>query len=308
MYTSYAAKTGRHKIIYVITLLSVIWLFFSEANAQEAHSAEAQRHFIWTVESGRNTVYLLGSIHILKPDSYPLPQEVEKIFECCRKIVFETDLDGMNDAESQKKILKQGHYSSGRTLSENISQETYALLKKRAGAAGLPVSRFEGLRPWFAAMTLTGMELKRLGFDPALGLDQYFYQRAKKEGREMIFLETNGIQLNLMTSLNKRHQDEFLRGVLKELGVIETLAADMLDAWKTGDTDKLDSILKISNAGEPAVYDRFFIQRNKRWISKIQRLMKQDDDVLIIVGAGHLVGKDSLVDLLKKKGYDVQQR
>lgn len=292
----------------VISLLAVIWLFASDAHALEGRNSEAERHFIWTVETGRNTVYLLGSIHILKQDSYPLPREVEKIFDCCRKIVFETDLDGMNDPESQKRIMKLGLYPSGLTLQENISQETYSLVKKRADAAGLPVSQFDRFRPWFAAMTLTGIELQRLGFDPALGLDRYFYQKAKKEGREMIFLETNDMQLNLMTSLNKRHQDDFLRGVIKELDVVETLASDMLDAWKTGDAEKLDSILKISHAEEPDIYDRFFIQRNKRWISIIQRLMNQDDDVLIIVGAGHLVGKDSVIELLKKKGYDVQQR
>jgi uncharacterized protein YbaP (TraB family) len=96
--------------------------------------------------------------------------------------------------------------------------------------------------------------------------------------------------------------------VLKELDVIEALASDMLDSWKTGDDAKLDSILQISHAEEPDIYDRFFIQRNKRWMSKIQRLMKQDEDILIIVGAGHLVGRDSLIELLKKKGYEVQQR
>jgi len=181
-------------------------------------------------------------------------------------------------------------------------------MKKRADAAGLPVSQFESFRPWFAAMTLTGMELQRLGFDPALGIDRYFYHKAKKEGREMVFLETNDIQLDLMASLNERHQDDFLRGVLKELDVIETLASDMLDAWKTGNAEKLDSILKMGHAEEPAVYDRFFIQRNRRWISIIQRLMKQDDDVLIIVGAGHLAGPDSVTELLKKKGYEVHQR
>ena len=308
MYRWHPAMPGRHNIKYILSLLALIFLCVSDAPAHEGHTTEGQRHFIWTVASGRNTVYFLGSIHILKQDSYPLPREVEQIFECCKQIVFETDLDGMNDPESQKRIMKQGLYPAGRTLPENISEETYALVKKRADAAGLPVSQFERFRPWFAAMTLTGMELQRLGYDPGLGIDRYFFQKAKKEGRKMIFLETNDMQLNLMTSLNKRHQDAFLRGVLKELDVIEALASDMLDSWKTGDDAKLDSILQISHAEEPDIYDRFFIQRNKRWMSKIQRLMKQDDDVLIIVGAGHLVGRDSLIELLKKKGYEVQQR
>lgn len=308
MYSFYPAGLIRHKIRYLVLLLATVFICAGLVHAQDGHNQKPKRNFIWSVESGSNTVYLLGSIHVLKQESYPLPAEVERIFDCCEKIAFETDLDGMNDPASQQRMLRQGLYSSGQTLSENISPETYSLLNKRLEAEGLSIGQFDTLRPWLIAMTIAGTELKRLGFDPDLGLDRYFYQKAKKAGKEMIFLETNEMQLNLMTSLNRRHQEAFLKGVLRELDIVESLASDMLGAWKTGDTEKLDTILKMSHAEEPDIYDRFFIQRNKRWISTIQKLLKQDGDVLIIVGAGHLAGKDSVIDLLKKKGYKVQQR
>jgi len=113
MYTCYAVKRFAQKTTYIISVLAMLWLSAIDARAYEGHNAEAQRHFIWAVESGRNTVYLLGSLHVLKQDSYPLSREVEKIFECCKKIVFETDLDEMIGPEAQKRILKRGLYPSG---------------------------------------------------------------------------------------------------------------------------------------------------------------------------------------------------
>jgi uncharacterized protein YbaP (TraB family) len=268
----------------------------------------AQKHFLWAVESERNTVYLLGSMHILKQDSYPLPAAIESTYGCCRKIVFETDLDGMNDPESQGMIMKKGLYPQGQKLSEHISSETYSLLQKRLATSGLSIAQFEQFRPWFMALSIGSMELQRLGYDPNLGIDRYFFEKAKRDGKEKIFFEANSFQLNLMASLNNRHQDMFLKGVLKELDVVESLAADMLDAWETGNTGKLDAILQKSHSEDPAIYKRFFTDRNRNWVSKIRRFLKQHDDVLIIVGAGHLVGKDSVVDLLRQHGYKVRQK
>jgi uncharacterized protein YbaP (TraB family) len=214
----------------------------------------------------------------------------------------------MNDPESQGMIMKKGLYPQGQKLSEHISSETYSLLQKRLATSGLSIAQFEQFRPWFMALSIGLMELQRLGYDPNLGIDRYFFEKAKRDGKEKIFFEANSFQLNLMASLNNRHQDMFLKGVLKELDVVESLAADMLDAWETGNTGKLDAILQKSHSEDPAIYKRFFTDRNRNWVSKIRRFLKQHDDVLIIVGAGHLVGKDSVVDLLRQHGYKVRQK
>ena len=300
-------KFFRNKICFAFAFIVLSFLLVIPAPASAVRDT-AQKHFLWAVESESNTVYLLGSVHILKQDSYPLPYAIDNIYGCCRKIVFETDLDGMNDPESQAMLMKRGLYPQGQKLSEHISQETYSLLKKRLSASGLSIAQFEQFRPWFMALSIATTELQRLGYDPNLGIDRYFFERAKRDGKEKIFFEANSFQLNLMASLNNRHQDMFLNGVLKELDVIESLASDMLDAWETGNTGKLDAILKKSHAEDPAIYKRFFTDRNRNWVLKIRRLLKQNDDVLIIVGAGHLVGNDSVVDLLRKQGYQVKQK
>jgi uncharacterized protein YbaP (TraB family) len=294
-------KTTRLKQIFIAFILA---LTLTVAFGVKAAKTVGGKHFIWSVETGRNTIYLLGSIHVLKRDSYPLAQAIEEAYGCCKKVVFETDLDGMKDAASQSKMLSMGLYPEGETLSQSISQDTIDLIEKR----GLPIIAFERFKPWFVALSVTVMEFQKLGLDPTLGLDQHFYNRAKKDGRALDFLETNEFQLNIMAEMDNDQQEAFLRETLKELEVIEEMAGDMLKAWKEGDSDKLYSIIKIGFDEHPDLYDRFFLQRNRNWAGKLQEMSEDGEDMLVIVGAGHMVGEGSLIELLKKKGYKVKQK
>jgi uncharacterized protein YbaP (TraB family) len=290
-------------------LVSILLIVFSlPVYAQENPANSPQKHFLWAVHSDKNTVYLLGSIHVLKKDSYPLPETIEKVYDCCGKIVFETDLDGMNDPASQNRMTQLGLYPAGQTLSKNISAQTYELLKQKASAANIPLERLEQFKPWFVAMAIAALEIQRLGFDPDLGVDRHFFNRARKDGKEMLFLETNEQQLELMAYMNRYQQEMFLKETLKELDIIETMASDMVKAWEAGDSDKLYFISRTGFDKYPDIYYRFFIQRNKNWVPQIEKLLKLDRDVLVIVGAGHLAGEQSLIKLLVEKGYQVEQR
>jgi uncharacterized protein YbaP (TraB family) len=221
---------------------------------------------------------------------------------------LETDLDSINKPEFQAKMMTLGLYPEGQTLEQNVSKETYRLLEKKLVAAGLPIAHFSRLRPWVCALALTIMEFQRLGFDPSYGIDTHFFNKAKKDGKEKIFLETIDYQLGLFTKMGKVEQESFLRQALKDLEVIETMASEMVSSWKTGDVDKLNAIIKLSFKEYPGIYNRFIIQRNKKWISRIEDLMRQDENVLVIVGAGHLVGTENILELLKKKGYKIVRK
>ena len=106
----------------------------------------------------------------------------------------------------------------------------------------------------------------------------------------------------------KKDQNAFLNQTLKDLGIVNDWATDLVKYWKTGDTDKLHDILYKGFKNYPDIHNRFFIQRNKKWVEKIETLMQGNKNILFIVGAGHLVGPDSVVDLLRKKGYTVKQQ
>jgi uncharacterized protein YbaP (TraB family) len=302
--------SGKYIYRFITVIIFFIFTFApcDTAFAREAARIKTNKHFLWSIETQNNTVYLLGSIHILGKDSYPLPRAIESIYDCCNKVVFETDLESMENPAAQQKMMKLALYGAGEKLSQELSQSTYRLLEKKMSLAGFQVEQFEQFKPWFVAMTIAVSEFMRLGFDPNLGIDKHFYDKARRDRKEMIFLESNDYQINIFAGLNERQQELFLRETLKELEIIEIMVMDMLKAWKTGDTKRLHSILKMSYDEYPGIYDRFFTNRNKMWVKKIETLMKQNDNILIIVGAGHLVGNNSVTTLLKKKGYRVIQK
>jgi len=299
---------NRRKWLSIFILFAFFSTFVTVVYAREGPQGKGENHFLWSIETGTNRIYLLGSLHVLKGDSFPLAKEIEEAYSKCRKIVLEIDLDSVNDPAFQAKIITLGLYPNGQTLEQNVSEQTYRLLKKRVDALGLSVAQFDRLKPWVCALTLTLMEFQRLGFDSSYGIDMYFFRRAKRDGKEIIALETLEYQLELFTEMAKAEQESFLSQAIKDLDVIETMASEMVESWKAGDTDSLDSIIRISFKEHPDMYDRFITQRNKKWVSQIENLMRQNDNILVIVGAGHLVGTGSIRELLKKKGYKIVQR
>jgi uncharacterized protein YbaP (TraB family) len=292
----------------IFVCLTVVCALANAACAGERLQSDTGKHFLWSLQTKKNTVYFLGSVHVMKSDAYPLAPEIERAYEDSKKIVFETDVDEASDPAVQAKMMTLGLYMNGQTLKENVSEETYKLLEEKAVAAGIPMASFDRFRPWFCALTLSVMEFQKLGFLPTYGVDTYFFTKAKKAGKEIIPLESTEFQLNLFAEMVDLQQESFLRQTLEELEVIATMASDMVDAWTAGDLDKMDSIMKMSFKEHPDIYDRFVVERNKKWISKIEHLINQDGNAMVIVGAGHLVGTKNLLDLLRAKGYRIEQK
>jgi uncharacterized protein YbaP (TraB family) len=271
------------------------------------NASESFKNTLWSVKTNKNTLYLLGSLHTLKADSNQFSREIEKAYEDSEKIVFETNIGAMYKPATLQKMMTLGLDLSGKTLSQQISDETYGLFKEKITALGLPVNQFERLKPWLCALTIVGIELRRLGFDPEYGIDNYFFNKAKREGKKCIFLETVDYQLELFANLDELEQESFLKQTLKDLEIIGTMAQEITNAWKNGDVGKLGNILQMSFEDQPEMYDRFLVQRNRAWLEKIVNLMNQEDDVLVIVGAAHLAGKESLIELLESKGHEIVQ-
>lgn len=301
--------TRRPPYWLTMTLACFIALWASGAAAATGQRPdEAHKHFLWSLEHRGKTVFLLGSIHTLKKESYPLPEAVGKLHNCCRTVVFETDLGAMEEPSAQQAMMKKAVYPPGETLSRNISPETYRLLEERLRKSGLPIDPFEQFRPWYITLALASAELQRLGFDAQEGIDRHFYNRAVRDGRELIFLETGEYQINLFAGLGKRKQERLLIQAMKELDIIEENFEEMAAYWRSGDAAKLASFTEKSFAGYPDLHRRFITSRNKRWVSQIKGLLEKEGDVLVVVGAAHLAGKDSLIDLLRQEGYEVVQR
>jgi uncharacterized protein len=264
--------------------------------------------FMWSVQGPKSKVFLLGSMHMFKAASYPLDPRIENAYQSCPRVVFEADLEGPDTNEIRDMMLKLGTYHDGKTLPKEISEKTYALFRERAQANNLKVEQFDTYRPWFAALSIATVELKRLGFTAENGLDAHFSQEAASDKKKMIYLETARRQLDLLSNAFPGKEEDLLKQALEEIEVLEKASAEMVQAWKTGDAARMETFTRKSLKDFPEVEKKLFTERNKAWTTRISRLLSEEGDVFVVVGAGHLVGKGGLLEMLKAKGFTVVQQ
>ena len=291
-----------------VSLLSAFFISESWLYAKSPTVEQTDKSCLWTVDTQSNKIYLLGSLHLLKQGSYPLAAAIEKAYADSRVIIFETDIAALQEPGLQARILELGIYPADQNLLDNLDGNTRQLLEKKMSLIGLPLAQFSRFKPWFVALTLTTLELQRLGYNPQYGIDVYFFNRANTDGKEISFLEPAEFQINLLGNMVEQDQNDFLNQTLKDLEVVSELAGDLVRSWKDGEADRLHELLSKSFKNYPHLHDRLLIQRNRNWIQKIEGAMQLNKNVLFVVGAGHLVGPESVVDLLKKKGYQVKQQ
>jgi uncharacterized protein YbaP (TraB family) len=271
-----------------------------------AQAAQAKT-FAWKATGKGGTIYLVGSIHVMSESFYPLNPALDAAFADSDLLVEEVDLAEMLDPMAQMNILTRGMLPSNQSLDKVLSAATLALVKKATGdlgADGSPLMRF---KPWMLAITLQGMELMKAGFDPALGLDQHFYDQAKGVGKAVQGLETVEFQISRFDTMTMEQQDRMLAETLKELATETATVGKLGDAWKAGDVPAIERIALADLKSDPVMYQRLLVERNKNWMPKIEALFARKGRAIVVVGAAHLVGPDGLVAMLKAKGYAVEQ-
>ena len=285
--------------------------FFTTPLGLQAKSAAVQQRSascLWTVQTQAHKIYLLGSLHLLKPDDYPLSAAMNAAYSQSQMLFFETDLEAMQQPAMLMKIQELGFYPQGENLFQDIDADTRRRLEKKMADLGLPLEVYIRLKPWLVATDLAVQELNKLGFNPIYGVDVHFFKKAKADGKPIGFLEPPEFQINLLGNMDKQAQNDFLNQTLKDLEVVNELAVDLIKSWKDGDAHKLHALLNESFKDYPELHDRLLIRRNKKWVEKIEGAMRQNKNVLFVVGAGHLVGPESVIDLLEKQGYRVKQQ
>ena len=276
------------------------------ACAAAAHAAEA-RTFGWKASGKGGVIYLIGSIHVMTPDFYPLNPALEAAFKDSDLLVEEVDMAEMLDPTAQLRVLSRGMLPGDQSLEKLISPATLALVKKVTGdlgPAGQPLMRF---KPWMLAIALQGLELQKAGYDPELGLDKHFYDQAKTAGKSVQGLETADYQISVFDGMTMEQQDRMLAQTLKELETELASVGKLAEAWKGGDVPTVERIVQSELKSEPQMYQRLLVDRNKAWLPKIEALFNRSGHALVVVGAAHLVGADGIVAMLKAKGYTVEQ-
>jgi uncharacterized protein YbaP (TraB family) len=283
--------------------------FFVTASvrAQDAGASATNHHFLWKLEGKSNVVYLLGSIHLLKPENYPLAAPIETAFTNSGIAVFETSIDKMHDPETQARLGEKAHLRDGESLKEQLSPEVYAAFMKHVKETEMPPEAFDTFKPSIAAMFVEVVEFQKLGADPEYGVDQYFFRRTQKDGKQVVALETLDFQIGMVTDFSKEEGELLMKSTLKEIDRTRELYGEMVTDWQTGNGAALEKMINESMHDAPVIFKRLVTDRSKSWLPKIEELAHGEKNAIIIVGAGHLVGNEGLVELLKKKGWKVTQ-
>lgn len=268
-----------------------------------------QKHFLWKVEDGKGaSAYLLGSLHVLTADAYPLPAPIDKAFAESKTLVEEVDLDEMNDPMQMMAALSKAMLTGGQTLDQLISAETFAEVEKRAEAYGMPMMALQRMKPWLVAVTLMAPTLQSAGFKPELGIDRHYFDRAKEKGLKRQALETLAYQLDRFDQMSPKLQEELLKATITDLDTQVSGVKEMVRAWASGDLGTVEKLTLTAFLESPELYQRLLLERNQNWLPHVERCLTDNAGCFVVVGAAHLVGTDGLPALLAKKGYRVTQQ
>jgi uncharacterized protein YbaP (TraB family) len=260
---------------------------------------------IWEVRGMSGTVRILGSVHFLRDSDYPLPVVVDRVLEQADTVLFELDIDELDPMVGQLLIMRLGVLDDGRRLSDVMGASDYRKAERLAGEIDVDLQMLAAVKPWYAALNVMTLTMVKLGYDPQLGLDQHLAARASEAGKEIVGLETMEFQLRLFDDLPERLQSDLLLQTLEEAAGIEDQMDRMVSAWREGRSDELSGQLSESFREYPSVYRSLVIDRNRDWVGKILEHADRGGNTLVVVGALHLVGEDSVIDLLRSRGVEV---
>ncbi len=270
--------------------------------------ADGALHSLWELHGKHNTVYLLGSIHVLRQSDYPLAPAVLDAYRDAKSLLMEVNLEEISSERVQSEMLASAVLPEGKTLPDVLGKERYGRAEALAHEVGVELSLFDQFAPWFAAEVISQLQLTELGFQAESGVEMYFLERARTDGKSVAGLETVHDQISLFQNMSMDTQAEYLVSSLEQAHDLPKEVDSMVRAWQRGDTQWFADQLKSELGQDPRLYQSVLVTRNRKWVPKIEALLNDDKNYLVIVGTGHLVGRDSVIDLLKKDGIGATQK
>jgi uncharacterized protein YbaP (TraB family) len=262
---------------------------------------------LWRIQGDHNVVYLLGSVHILPSSAYPLKPALQRAFNESQRVVFEINLGSVTTQDVTQEFKRTGFYPPGETLAQHVSPGTSAILQRTLPRLRVSWESVQRFRPWFLAELLSSRYLEAVGFHADLGIDEYFYRQAHARRKEVQGLETLRDQAQILSGFTDRQSEEYLRSTLAGLPAYSALLRVVITAWQNGQVDLLDRLLNQNERTDPRAFHLLFADRNAKWLPAIEGFTHGRENVLVVVGTGHLVGSDGVVETLRRRGYYVRQ-
>lgn len=268
---------------------------------------EGEMLTMWQVDGVTNSIFILGSVHLLRAEDHPLPSRIEEAYEEAESIIMEIDMDDLDPVAMQAMVNRLGMLNDGRTLRDLMGDDLYDEALAAAAKMDIPLEMLARTEPWLAAVTIEQMALSRIGFNPAFGVEMHVMTKAGADNKPIEGLETIDEQLAFLDGLSLDAQRDMLMQTLAEGLDIESMMDSLIEAWRNGDIEFFESTVLKDIRAFPELYRAIVSDRNARWATEIRQLLDDEDDYLIVVGALHLVGPDGVPTLLENQGEQVRQ-
>lgn len=303
----------KNKILFVICALLLVGCagIFKKGNSEH-------KHFLWKVSDENSSVWILGSIHFADSTFYPMDSVIETAFVNAEEIAAEININ--DDSISQdvaKKMLKQGLLPNGTTLDKVLPEGMWKTIDSLCLSWNYPPILLKRFRPWFAATTLSGIALQHAGIDPNYGIDAVLLDRATESGKVIVGLETADEQITAIADSGSTDSSGiyYMKNTLREIFELDSMVAQMIRAWKTGDEELLRKVMNNDESADAAdstlqkdFEERMYTSRNVKMAESIAEFLKDDRKIFVVVGVAHLtLDDDSVLSLLRKKGFVVEQ-
>lgn len=263
---------------------------------------------VWKISKDGYHLFLGGTIHLLTQSDYPLPGAFDAAYNNSVLLVLETDLQKIGTPEFQQKALQSTTYAGEENITQFLKPDTIKALKMHLTNRGIPMEPLLKLKPGMLSMTLSVVELQRLGL-VGTGVDQFFHLRALNEQKKMKYLETVDAQLEFISEMGEGKENEFIEYTLNDLSNLPKLLDSMKEAWKNGDNAQLQKIALAPLINRfPKLYNSLLVERNNNWMPQIERMLKTKEVEFVLFGALHLVGEKGILAQLKARGYRIENQ
>ena len=262
---------------------------------------------VWAIHGDHNTVYLAGSVHLLKANDSALPAAFDRAYAGSQTLVMEIDLGKVDQSSAAAWMLQNGVLPEGKTVRDVVGEARYQRISTEAQRLGLPLDMLQQFQPWVLGLQLTELAYAKEGFDPEAGVEQQLERRAQSDGKPTVGLETLDQQLGFFETLTIDQQNKFLDLTLDDLHEVDSDFRQVIGSWRAGDAAKLAALLSEEYQKFPALYQLLVTQRNHSWEPQIQRYLHDSHNYFVVVGSLHLVGQGGLLELLRKDGYKIEQ-
>lgn len=261
---------------------------------------------VWKISDGNHTMYIGGTIHILRLNDFPLPHEFDDAYLKSDYVVFETDLGLAQSQTLQRILIKKMILPSGQNLSSKLSPKTYTQLKEYIDSQGYKIETFDRLQSWAVMLTLTQLKLSQIGIDQN-GVDSHYNQRSLADRIPQRYLESIEEQSAIITEIGEGEEDAIILQTLSDMKELKSMMAWMVADWREGKSERLEHELVSEMRNEsPKMYHTVLKQRNDTWMPKLITMLHEEKRGFVLVGAMHLLGNDGLLNQFQKQGYKVE--